>query len=91
MAEVVFLSQIITDADIEMLCNCSFAGLFHYDREKGAEKIAQLREELAKVEWLVAVQPIKYDFVQAVSDCGLWAEKLVHSADDFCALLPSVR
>ena len=40
----------ITDADIEMLCNCSFAGLFHYDLEKGAVKIAQLREELAKVE-----------------------------------------
>ena len=40
----------ITEADIEMLCNCSFAGLFHYDLEKGAAKIAQLREELAKVE-----------------------------------------
>ena len=36
----------ITEADIEMLCNCSFAGLFHYDLEKGAEKIAQLKQEL---------------------------------------------
>lgn len=36
----------ITEADIEMLCNCSFAGLFHYDLEKGAEKITQLRQEL---------------------------------------------
>ena len=36
----------ITEADIEMLCNCSFAGLFHYDLEKGAEKITQLKQEL---------------------------------------------
>ena len=36
----------ITEADIEMLCNCSFAGLFHYDLEKGAERITQLKQEL---------------------------------------------
>ena len=36
----------ITEADIEMLCNCSFAGLFHYDLEAGAERIAQLKQEL---------------------------------------------
>ena len=36
----------ITEADIEMLCNCSFAGLFHYDLETGAERIAQLKQEL---------------------------------------------
>ena len=36
----------ITEADIEMLCNCSFAGLFCYDIEKGAEKIAELQEML---------------------------------------------
>ena len=36
----------ITEADIEMLCNCSFAGLFCYDFEAGAEKIAQLNQEL---------------------------------------------
>jgi hypothetical protein len=36
----------ITEADIEMLCNCSFAGLFHYDLEKGAEKIAKLKQKL---------------------------------------------
>lgn len=36
----------ITEADIEMLCNCSFARLFHYDLERGAEKIAQLKQEL---------------------------------------------
>lgn len=36
----------ITEADIEMLCNCSFAGLFRYDLEAGAEKIAQLKQEL---------------------------------------------
>ena len=36
----------ITEADIEMLCNCSFAGLFHYDLEAGAERIIQLKEEL---------------------------------------------
>ena len=39
----------ITEADIEMLCNCSFAGLFHYDLEKGAEKIAQLKQELESI------------------------------------------
>ncbi|MBQ8272404.1 MAG: hypothetical protein IJZ09_05325 [Tidjanibacter sp.] len=36
----------ITEADIEMLCNCSFAGLFHYDLEKGAEKITRLKQKL---------------------------------------------
>ena len=36
----------ITEADIEMLCNCSFAGLFHYDLEAGAWKIDQLKQEL---------------------------------------------
>ena len=36
----------ITEADIEMLCNCSFAGLFCYDLEAGAERIAQLKQEL---------------------------------------------
>ena len=36
----------ITEADIEMLRNCSFAGLFHYDLEAGAERIAQLKLEL---------------------------------------------
>ena len=36
----------ITEADIEMLCNCSFAGMFHYDLEAGAEKIAELKQEL---------------------------------------------
>lgn len=36
----------ITEADIEMLCNCSFAGLFCYDLEKGADRIAQLKQEL---------------------------------------------
>ena len=36
----------ITEADIEMLCNCSFAGLFHYDLEKGAAKIVLLKQEL---------------------------------------------
>ena len=36
----------ITEADIEMLCNCSFAGLFHYDLEAGAKKITQLKQEL---------------------------------------------
>ena len=40
----------ITEADIEMLCNCSFAGLFHYDIEKGAEKIAELKQELSHFE-----------------------------------------
>ena len=35
-----------TESDIEMLCNCSFAGLFHYDLEKGAERIAQHKQEL---------------------------------------------
>ena len=36
----------ITEADIEMLCNCSFAGLFRYDLEAGAERIAKLEQEL---------------------------------------------
>lgn len=36
----------ITEADIEMLCNCSFAGLFHYDLEAGTEKIAELKRKL---------------------------------------------
>ena len=36
----------ITETEIEMLCNCSFAGLFHYDLEAGAERIAQLKQEL---------------------------------------------
>ena len=36
----------ITEADIEMLCNCSFAGLFHYDLKAGAERIVQLKQEL---------------------------------------------
>ena len=36
----------ITEADIEMLCNYSFAGLFHYDLEAGVERIAQLKQEL---------------------------------------------
>ena len=36
----------ITEADIEMLCNCSIAGLFCYDLEAGAERIAQLEQEL---------------------------------------------
>jgi hypothetical protein len=36
----------ITEADIEMLCNCSFAGLFHYDLEAGAKRIAQLEQKL---------------------------------------------
>ena len=36
----------ISEADIEMLCNCSFAGLFHYDLEAGAERIAKLEQEL---------------------------------------------
>ena len=36
----------ITETDIEMLCNCSFAGLFHYDLEAGAERIAKLEQEL---------------------------------------------
>ena len=36
----------ITEADIEMLCNCSFAGLFRYDLKAGAERIAQLKQEL---------------------------------------------
>ena len=39
----------ITEADIEMLCNCSFAGLFHYDLEAGAERIAQLKQELTSL------------------------------------------
>ena len=36
----------ISEADIEMLCNCSFAGLFRYDLEAGAERIAQLEQKL---------------------------------------------
>jgi hypothetical protein len=36
----------ISEADIEMLCNCSFAGLFRYDLEAGAKRIAQLEQEL---------------------------------------------
>ena len=36
----------ITEADIEKLCNCSFAGLFRYDLEAGAEKIVRLRQKL---------------------------------------------
>ena len=40
----------ITEADIEMLCNCSFAGLFRYDLEAGAERIAQLKQELSHFE-----------------------------------------
>ena len=36
----------ITEADIEMLCNCSFAGVFRYDLEAGAERIAQLEQKL---------------------------------------------
>ena len=36
----------ITEADIEMLCNCSFAGLFRYNLEAGAERIVQLKQEL---------------------------------------------
>ena len=36
----------ITKADIETLCNCSFAGLFCYDLEAGAKRIAQLEQEL---------------------------------------------
>jgi hypothetical protein len=36
----------ISEADIEMLCNCSFAGLLRYDLEVGAKKIAQLKQEL---------------------------------------------
>ena len=36
----------ITETDIEMLCNCSFAGLFRYDLEAGAERIAQLEQKL---------------------------------------------
>ena len=39
----------ITEADIEMLCNYSFAGLFHYDLETGAERIAQLKQELEEL------------------------------------------
>lgn len=39
----------ITESDIEMLCNSSFAGLFQYDLEKGAKKITQLRNEYERV------------------------------------------
>ena len=40
----------ITEADIEMLCNCSFAGLFHYDLEAGATRIAQLKHDVSQFE-----------------------------------------
>ena len=36
----------ITEADIEMLCNCSFVRLLVYDLEAGAERITQLKQEL---------------------------------------------
>ena len=36
----------ISEADIEMLCNCSFAGLFRSNLEAGAERIAKLEQEL---------------------------------------------
>lgn len=36
----------ITETDIEMLCSCSFAGLFRYDLEAGAKRIAKLEQEL---------------------------------------------
>ena len=39
----------ISEADIEMLCNCSFAGLFRYDLEAGAKRIAQLKQELSSL------------------------------------------
>ena len=39
----------ITESDIEMLCNSSFAGLFQYDLEKGAKKITQLRNKYERV------------------------------------------
>ena len=39
----------ITEADIEKLCNYSFAGLFQYDLEAGAERIAQLKQELEEL------------------------------------------
>ena len=40
----------ITETDIEMLCNCSFAGLFQYDREAGIERIVQLKQVLSQFE-----------------------------------------
>ena len=40
----------ITEADIEMLCNCSFAGLFCYDLEAGAARIAQLKHDVSQFE-----------------------------------------
>ena len=40
----------ISEADIEMLCNCSFAGLFCYDLEAGAERIAQLKHDVSQFE-----------------------------------------
>ena len=40
----------ISEADIEMLCNCSFAGLFRYDLEAGAERIAQLKQDVSQFE-----------------------------------------
>ena len=45
----------ITEADIDMLCNCSFAGLFRYDIEQGAEKIARLRAALSLAECVAVV------------------------------------
>lgn len=39
----------ISEADIEMLCNCSFAGLFCYDLEAGAKRIARLKQELGSL------------------------------------------
>ena len=40
----------ITETDIEMLCNCSFAGLFRYDLEAGAKRIAQIKQDLSHFE-----------------------------------------
>ena len=39
----------ISEADIEMLCNCTFAGLFHYNLEAGAERITQLKQKLKSI------------------------------------------
>ena len=39
----------ITEADIEMLCNCSFAGLLQYDLSQGAAKISLLTQELQEM------------------------------------------
>lgn len=46
----------ITEADIEMLCNCSFVRLSHYDLEAGAERIAQLKQELAQPNNTISLQ-----------------------------------